>query len=402
MKFNYKARNKAGIIQSGDIEASSKDAALILLQRHNLYVTSLEKSKKTPFYFKRIKIFEKVSQKDLVMFTRQFSIMIESRISLIETLKVIASQTKDSFFKEIILEITEKVKGGSSLSQAIALYPKVFSDFYVNMVKSGEASGTLSETLNYLADYLEKKYHVNSKIVGAMIYPAFILFVMLSVMIVMTSIVIPKLTDVLKESEAQLPFMTKAVIGASMFFNSWGWILLLILIVMAIIAVFYLKGEEGKKVFGKLVLKMPMFGPFFKKFYISRFAENLSVLISGGISITKALDLSGRIIENNVYKRAIFEIRDEVTKGEKISSTLIKFPELFSPIFVQMVLVGERTGTVGNSLTNVVTFYEKEIDRSINSFLALLEPLLIVFLGLVVAFVALAVLVPIYQLPAGI
>ncbi len=398
MKFNYQARDKKGQVQSGIVEASSREAVLSLLQKHKLFVTLLEQVAKKPFYERQIKLFQRISQKDVVNFSRQLSLMFKSKIPLVSALQSIGEQTKNSAFKENILSISQEVEGGTPFSQALSSHAKLFSPFYVSMVKSGEASGTLSESLTYLADHLEKEYYLSSKIKGAMIYPALIVVVVIGVLVMMMYFVIPNMTKVLTETGQELPVLTKVVIGFSNFFRSWGWVLLPVVAGLFIGLLRYFKTDEGKKLKDKFLLKIPLIGPFLRMIYLSRFAENLSTLITGGLPVVQALEITGDIVGNDVYQTIISQIKDEVRRGQKISQVLTRFPNEFPPILIQMVTVGERTGTLGESLTNVVDFYQKEIDRGIDNLLSILEPVLVIFLGGLVAGLMAAVLMPLYQM----
>lgn len=288
MKFNYQARSKKGEVQAGTVEASSREAAILLLQRHNFFVTFLEQAAAKPFYARKIKIFERVSQKDIVNFSRELALMFKSKIPLVQALRSIAEQTRNQGFQEKILMISQEVEGGTRFSQALATQPKLFSNFYVSMIKAGEISGTLSESLTYLADHLERDYHLNSKIQGAMIYPALILVVVVGVLVMMMYFVIPSMTKVLVEMGQDLPLVTKIVIALSNFMRSWGWLVFL-LSAGAIGAFFrYSKTPEGKKIKDRVYLRIPLVGSFLRMIYLSRFAENLSTLIAGGIPIAQS------------------------------------------------------------------------------------------------------------------
>lgn len=396
MKFNYQARTKKGEIHAGQVEASSKEAAINLLQGHGLYVTFLEEIMPS-IYAKRIEFFERITQKDVVLFSRQLAIMFKSEVPLIESLKVLSVQTKNPGFEEKIRKISEEVEGGTSFSQALALYPKVFSSFYVAMVKSGEVSGKLSEVLNYLADHLEKEYHLTAKVRGAMIYPILIIIVVFLVLALLIFFVLPNLIEILETSGQELPLPTKIVIAFSGFLRSLGWLVLLGLILFIFFCFRYYSSEKGRNFFDKISLKIPVIAPFFKMISLTRFAENLSTLISGGLPIAEALEIVGEIVGNVSYKEKILAARDEVRKGEAISSVLGEAPDLFPPVFVQMVLVGEKTGTLDATLMNIVDFYQKEVDRAIDNMFSILEPALIVFLGLIVAGLILSILMPLYQ-----
>jgi type IV pilus assembly protein PilC len=400
MKFNYQARSKSGDVQTGSIEASSRESALILLQKNRLFVTFLEEEGKQPFYSRKIQLFNGIPQKEIVNFSRQLSLMFKSQIPLVESLYAMAKQAKNASLKEKITEVAQEVEGGSPLSQALAKFPKLFSAFYVSMVKSGEASGTLSESLDYLAEHLEREYHLASKIKGAMIYPAMILGVVIVVLAMMMFFVVPNIAGVLTETGQELPLLTRAVIGLSDFSRSWGWIFGILIVGIVIFLNRYLKTKAGKKVWDKILLKVPLIGPFVKMMYVSRFSENLSTLIDGGLPIANALKITADVVGNTVYREIIEKIEEEVRKGEKISKTMAIHPDKFPPLVTQMVSVGERTGTIGKSLMNVVSFYQKEIDRAIDNLLSVLEPILVIFLGAVVALIMAAVLMPMYKMTA--
>lgn len=395
MKFDYQGRTQEGEVRAGQVEASSKEAAIVLLQKHGLYVTFLEESA-SPFYAKKIKILGKISSKDLVVFSRQLSIMFRSRIPLVESLKTLSVQTSNAELKEKILEISEDVEAGTSFSNTLARFPEIFSTFFVAMIKAGEVSGKLSETLDYLASHLEREYYLNSKIKGAMIYPALILSVVFVVLVIMNYFVIPQMAGILTSGEGELPAVTKAVIQGSAFMRKWGWVPILILVFLGFLSVRYYLSEKGRKFFDKYFLKIPLIGPFIKLSCLTRFAENLSTLIVGGLPISQALEVVANIVDNNSYKEVILKTKSKVGAGESISSVLIQSPELFEPIFIQMVLVGEKTGTLEKTLMDLVSFYQREIDNSINNIISILEPALIVFLGLVVGGLILAILMPLY------
>lgn len=397
MKFNYQARTKTGEIQSGVIEASSKEVAVSILQKYGLYVTFLEESEEAPFYVKKIKFFERVSRKDLVLFFRQLSLMVAAEVSLVESLKTLASQTKNLDFREKILKIYNEVEGGTSLSTALSYYPQIFSPFYVAMVRSGEVSGKLSEALNYLADHLEREYHLISRLRGAMIYPSLVFFVVLIVLSLMIFFVIPQMSAVLKETQQELPTITKIFITLADFLKKWGLIFISILFISIIVLLKYYQTKAGREFFDKNSLKFPLVGFFLKLIYLSRFAENLSTLISSGLPIAQSLEISAKIIGNAVYQKIIFQARDEVRRGEPISSTLARFPEIFPPVFTQMVQIGETTGALDKTLMRLVNFYQKETERAVENFFSILEPLLIVFLGVVVGGLIFAFLIPISQ-----
>ncbi|MBI1984534.1 MAG: type II secretion system F family protein [Candidatus Wildermuthbacteria bacterium] len=397
MKFNYQARDQKGQTQQGVIEASSKEAALQILGRDGLYVTLLEEPKAQPFYAKRIAFFDKVSSKEIMLFSRQLSILFKSQVPLMESLRTLSLQAKNQNFKEKIIELSEDVEGGTPFSQAIAKFPKIFSSYFVSMVKSGESSGSLSEVLESLANHEEREYELSSKVRSALTYPAFVVSIGIVVLFLMMVFVIPNLTRILEGSSQELPFATKLILSLSGFLQAWWWVLL-IGIVSTIFGVSkYLGTKEGKELFDEQVLKMPGIGSFLRMMYLGRFAENLSTLVAGGIPIVQALEITQDILGNQVYKRILEEAKESVKKGDPISQVLQKYPQEFPPIFTQMMNVGERSGTMDTTMLYIVKYYQKEVANSVESFLSILEPMLIVVLGVLVGGMMAAILLPMYQ-----
>ncbi|PIP24806.1 MAG: phytochrome sensor protein [Candidatus Nealsonbacteria bacterium CG23_combo_of_CG06-09_8_20_14_all_36_12] len=402
MRFNYTARTKEGEIQMGVITAASPEVATALLQKTGLYVTSLEETTGEPIYAKKIYLFRRIARKDVVLFSRQLSILVSSEIPLVEALRTLASQTKNPEFQEKISEISEEVEGGTTFSTALSHHPKIFSSFFINLVKSGEASGKLSQVLSYLAEHLEKDYYLTSKIRGAMFYPAFVLATLFVVLTIMIIFVLPQLIGILKESGAQLPIITRILMVFVDFLREKGWIILLLLIFGAIFLWRWTITPKGKDFFDKISIRLPFFGDFLKMVYLSRFAENLSTLISGGLPITKSLEITAEVMGNSVYREIILKIRDGVRRGESISQVLTSFPKETPPLLTQMIMVGEKTGRLDSILINISDFYQKEIEVSISNLLSLIEPVLVVFLGLVVGFFVASILLPIYSGISGI
>ena len=398
MEFNYIARNKKGEIQRGIIDAASSEAAATLLQKMGLYITVLEETAKTQvIYTKKIKLFGGVSRKDIVAFSRQLSILVNSEVPLIEALNTLSAQTEKQEFKEIISAICEDVEGGIPFSQALSEYPKLFSGFFVNLVKSGEASGKLSQILSYLADHLEREYYLISKVRGAMIYPAFVFVSIIFVLTIMIIFVFPQLNKVLTESGAQLPMITQFLVSCIEFLRSTGWIIFILIVLAGLVFWRWSKTPKGKIFSDKLIIRLPLTGDLLKVVYLSRFAENLSTLISGGLPIAEALTITGEVVGNHTYKEIIFQTRDSVRKGESISSSLASFPKEIPPLFTQMTTVGEKTGRLDAVLSNISEFYRKEVDNFVNNFISLIEPILIVVLGIFVGFFIISFLLPLYQ-----
>ena len=396
MKYLYQARTKEGKIESGTVEASSREAAALLLQKYNIFVTSLKEENTTIGKLQNIRLFEKVSNKDLAIFSRQMAVMLQSRVPVVQSLKSLAVQTKKQGFREKIVKISQLVEEGNSLSEAFGMYPEVFNVFYVSLVKSGEASGKISETLYYLSDHLEREADIGSKVKSAMIYPAFTIGVLFVVGLIIMFFVMPRVADLLKETTSNPPALTMIMLNFYAFLRNYGWILIVAFLGLITFIIYYFSTKEGKKNYDKIILKVPLIKDIFSKLYLIRFAENVSTLIGAGLSINNALKITTDTVENFVYKEILAETEAKVSEGEKMSSVLVKYPEYVPPFVVQMIQVGEDTGHLDKNLMEIVNFYQKEVNRAIEVFTALLEPILIIFLGVIVALMAITVLEPLY------
>ncbi|MFA5208146.1 MAG: type II secretion system F family protein [Candidatus Paceibacterota bacterium] len=403
MKYLYQAKDIKGGAKSGVIEASSKEAALEVLNNNGLFPVEIneeEEVEKKDVLNKKIniKFLSQVSMKDVAMFSRQLAIMIDSNVPPAEAIDALGDQTKNQDFKEKIYSIAKDVRSGNQMSKALGKYPEIFSVFYINMVKSGEVSGNLPSILDKVADHLESEYAIRSKMMGAAMYPMVIMIIFILIFIVLMIFVIPGLVKVLVESGQELPIATKMIITISDFFVNYWYLVIAMLLGAAGFFIYYPKTKQGRDIFDRISLKIPIFGPFLKNLYLTRFAENFSTLISAGITINEALEVVSDLVGNNVYRDAIIRTKDRVVKGESVSAVLAQQTEVISPLFVQMVSVGEKTGKLDSSLVNVVRFYKRETDIFVDSLSSIIEPILIIGLALMVGFLVAAVLLPIYQI----
>jgi type IV pilus assembly protein PilC len=396
MKYIYQARSKEGKIETGIVEASSKEAAALLLQRYDIFVVSLKEQTPLISRFENISFLNKVSKKELAIFSRQLAVMLQSRVPVNQSLQSLAVQTKNPSFKEKISKVSQLVQEGNSLSEAFETFPETFSSFYVSLIKTGQVSGKISEALFYLSDHLEREHDIASQIKNALIYPIFVICVLVVVIALVILFVMPRLVDLLKQTTAQPPPFTLLMIDFYTFLQHYGWIIIVAFIFLVLFIIYYFTTKEGKKRYDALILKIPFISGFFKKIFLIRFAENLSTLITAGLSINNALKITKDTIENFTYKQIIAETETRVSEGEKISAVLVKYPSYAPPFVVQMIQVGEDTGKLDRNLMEIVNFYEKEVQRAVALFTAMLEPILIIFLGSVVALMAVSVIEPLY------
>ncbi|MCX6721388.1 MAG: type II secretion system F family protein [Candidatus Staskawiczbacteria bacterium] len=396
MKYIYQARNREGKVETGTVEASTKEAAALLLQKYEIFVTSIKEQSPAVFRMENISFFNKVSKKDLAIFARQLAVMLQSRVAVTQSLDSLAVQTKNPVFKEKISKISQMVQEGNSLSQAMSAFPEVFGIFFISLIKTGEASGRISESLAYLSEHLEREHDINSQIKNALVYPAFVICVLFVVVALVIFFVMPRLVDLLKQTTTKPPVFTQMMIDFYGFLANYGWVLIVGFVCLVLFIIYYFTTKEGKKRWNQLSLRIPFFGDFLQKTFLIMFAENISTLIAAGLSINNALQITRDTVDNYVYKEILTETEQRVSEGEKISSVLIKYPKFVPPFVVQMIQVGEETGKLDKNLMEIVNFYNKEVKRAVELFTALLEPILIIFLGVFVALLAISVIQPLY------
>jgi len=402
LQFNYLAKTKEGSVQSGAIEAPVESAAIEILQNRGLIILSLSAAKRGPIFVRQIKIFQRVKQKELVNFSRQFATLSSAQVPLLQSLQALIKQTPNQYFREILSGISSEVEGGSLLSRAFAKHPKVFSDFFVNMIKSGEVSGNLESTLNYLADYLEKQYYLTSRIKGALIYPAFILSAFIVIGVLMLILVVPKLMQFLSETGQELPLTTRMIVWVATFMQSWWWLGAILLAGAASYGWYaYKRYPEVREWRDGMILRIPILGErVFKKMFVTRMAENLSTLIQGGVSILQSLQVTAEVVGNAVYKKIILQAREEVRVGGSLSVALAKHEEI-PPLVAQMMATGEQTGAIDSILKKLAAFFGKEIDATVDNLSQLIEPILILMIGGAIAFLIAAIIGPIYSLTSS-
>jgi len=402
MKFNYQARTKQGEIQTGTVEAGSRESAIETLQRYDLVVVFLEETSAVPVYARSLKIFQKIKLKEITLFYRQLAILFEANVSPLDSLRILAEQIKTPTFKETLYDVENSVRGGEPLSSALEKHPKIFSSFYVNVVRAGEATGNLNEVLKYLADHAEREYNLNSKVKGAFTYPIAIFSMFLVIGTLMMIFVIPQMLSMLKELGGELPLPTKILVAISNLFRSWFWLIAIIVIGLVVAFKKWKKTRKGELIFDALKLKTPVFSDLFKKIYLARFSENLQTLLKGGLSILKALDITASVIGNRVYENIILEAKEKVRKGETISSAFSNHPKEIAPLVTQMVGVGEKTAQIDDILAKVAVFYQQDVDRIVSNMTQLIEPIMILVLGGCVAFLVSAILLPMYNMTSSL
>lgn len=397
MLFKYHAIDQDGHEREGTIEAPSQEIAISALQRRNLIISAIESAEKKSVFEMNLAFFDRVSNKEIVILSRQIATLFEAQVSALRVFRLIASEVENKSLASILTTVGDDLQGGSPISKALSRHPKVFSTFYVNMVRAGEESGKLSETFNYLADYLDRSYELVSKAENALIYPAFVIAVFFAVMALMLTLVIPKISAVLLDSGQEVPMYTKVVIGFSNFLVQYG-----IFILIALIATgFYVwrlgKTESGKLYLDGFKLGVPYLGDLYKKLYLSRIADNFATMLLSGVSVVEAIEITSSVVGNAAYAEVLKDVGASVKGGLSISDSFGKHPEI-PGIMVAMTRVGEETGELGKILTTLAKFYNREVTNAVDTLVSLIEPAMIVLLGLGVGVLLAAVLLPIYNM----
>jgi len=329
------------------------------------------------------------------------SVIVSATIPLVQGLRILVNQTESPVLKTVISEVADDVEGGAKLSAALARHPNVFDGFFVNIIKSGETSGKLDEVLNYLADQKEKDYDLMSKIRGAMIYPIFIVGGLVVVGGLMMIFVIPQLTSVLKETGVDLPLSTKILIAVSDFFVNFWWLLLLFVGFIAVLFRLAIKTNSGRWYWDLLKLRLPIFGKMFQEIILVRFTRSLYTLVTGGVSLTKSLEIVSDVVSNSVYQELIRETAREVEDGNSMASVFLQSKEV-PPMVSQMLNLGEKTGRVDEILEKLANFYSREVSNMVANLVTLLEPLIMMLMGVAVGVLVSAIILPMYNLAASL
>ena len=394
--FRYLAEDASGRKKRGQIVGLNDADALARLRKKELNPLTAENITGT-LEARFLMLIAPIKIKDLVVFTRQFSVMISANVTVVEALMILVDQTDNLSLRNMIAEIAFEVDSGAFLSEAFGKRPKIFSNFFVNIIRSGETSGKLDEVLNYLADEMEQNYDMVAKIKGAMIYPIFIVCGLIGVGIVLMIYVIPNLTQILTETNAVLPISTRIVIGASNFFKDYLWLVGLIVVALGVGAHFYLKTYIGRLQFDIIKLRMPIFGKLFQYIYLMRFSRSLSTLLKGGVIITKALEITADVIGNVVYREIILDTLESINDGNPVYSVMDK--SRYVPKMVpQMIAVGEKTGKLDVVLDKVTDFYGRETANMLDNLSKLMEPIIMVVMGVGVGIMVAAVIMPMYNM----
>ncbi len=395
--FAWKGKSRGGVTQEGVIAADSKEAVIALLRKQQILVTAVtEKGKEIALP----KFGKGVKSKEIAVFTRQFSVMIDAGLPLVQCLEILGSQQENRTFQKTLFEIRQDVESGSTLADAMKKHPKVFSDLYVNMVAAGEAGGILDTILRRLADYIEKAVKLQASVKKALVYPAAVIFIAIVIVWVILTFVIPVFAALFNSlgGGAQLPFITRFVMAAS---RQMAWFGPLAIVGGVVGYLFFFKPyyatENGRRTIDGMMLKLPVLGILLRKIAVARFCRTLGTLISSGVPILDSLDITAKTAGNQVVADAVYATRRSIEQGKTISEPLQQ-TNVFPPMVTQMIAVGEQTGALDAMLTKIADFYDDEVDNAVATLLTLMEPILISFLGVTIGTIVVAMYMPIFSL----
>jgi len=402
MLFNYEAITTTGEKKNGSVEAGSRDLAIAAIQRRGYIVSSIveDVNKKG---FLNLSLFgrKSIPMKDIVVMSRQMSTLFESQVAALKAFNLLAENTSNPELAKILNEVADDIKSGIYISVALSKHKEAFSDFYVNMVKAGEESGKLTQTFSYLADYLDRQYQLTSKTKNALIYPGFVIGVFFVVMCLMFAFIVPKLASIINESGMDIPLSTKIIMKTSDIFVNYGIFLLIAFAILVAYVIRFSKTASGKLYFDRLKITTPIIRNIYNKLYLSRISDNLDTMLSSSIPIVRAIELTSAVVGNKVFEAILKDIAESVKGGNSLSASFSKHPEVPS-IMSGMIKVGEETGSLGNILKTLGRFYSREVNEAVDTMVSLIEPIMIVLLGLGVGILLSSILMPIYNIAGGV
>ncbi len=398
--YVFKGRNRLNEIVVGERVADNRDALRQILRREQVTLTSV-KEKGREIGIPKIGGKKKVKAKDLSIFTRQFSVMIDAGLPLVQCLEILAQQQENKYFQQVLMQVRQDVEEGSTLAAAMARHTKVFDNLYSNMVEAGETGGILDIILQRLSTFIEKIVKLKRDIISALIYPIAVVVIAIAAVALIMVVVIPQFQAIflgLLGPGEQLPLPTRIVIGISNFLAGWGGLISLLVIIGTAVGVhFYYKTPGGRHLIDKILLKLPIFGKIMQKIAVARFSRTLSTLLSSGVPILQSLDITARTAGNVIIEAAILSVRNGVERGENFVDPL-KATEVFPNMVAQMVGIGEQTGALDAMLGKIADFYEQEVDAAVANLLTLMEPVLIGFLGVTIGSIVIAMYLPLFTL----
>jgi type IV pilus assembly protein PilC len=396
--FEWSGKTSKGAIESGEMPAASKEEVMALLRKKNITPTLIKPKAQKGALGRLSSLGGGVKDKDIVIFTRQFATMIDAGLPLVQALEILTTQVESKVLGKTLGIIKSDVESGSTYADAIRKHPKVFTELYANMVAAGESGGILDTILNRLAAYIEKSMKLKKKVKGAMTYPIVVSFIAIAVIAIIMIFVVPTFTKMFSSMGGTLPLPTLMIIKLSNFLAGIGGLVLLIAIIGFFVGLAQIrKSEKGKAATDKIFLKLPIFGILLRKVAVAKFTRTLSTLISSGVPILDGLEITAKTAGNKVIEYAVMDVRTAVSEGKTLAEPLLK-SKVFPPMVTHMIAVGESTGALDTMLSKIADFYDDEVDAAVSNLTAMMEPMLMVFLGGTVGFIVVAMYLPIFKL----
>lgn len=402
MKFNYIAQTKTGKKRTGTVEAANLEQAKEELLEKDWFVISIDSVGKKQKKKKFSSFFGRVSFLDKFLFVKHLGMMIKAGLPLREAISEIKEQTNSRKFKKVLDDVISRLNNGESLAGSLANHPAVFDELFVNLIKAGEASGTLEENLKHLVSQLEKNHNLKKKVKAALLYPALILSSTFVLVGILSIYILPKLIPLFESFEIDLPLPTRILIWMIKLFQNYGSGILIQIVILILIFIFLSRFPAIKKINHRIILKLPVIGKLNRNVNLAYFSRTLGTLIGSGISIIEALNITANTLSNVIYREQLKKLIAKIQHGEEISSCLKTKPKLFPSVFCRMINIGEKTGKLDESLLYLAKFYEKEVSDTARNLSTILEPLLLVIIGLVIGFIAVSIIMPIYEITHGL
>ncbi len=407
MLYKYQAKDENGDIHEGTVEATTLDAAMLAIKRKGYTISKIDLVQESGFIDKvkdnfgiEISLFNSVPAKDLVILSRQVATLFEAQVSPLRIFQLLKDETQNPILRETLESITYDLQGGSSISRALAQHPNVFSLFYVNLVKSGEEIGSLDKTFSYLADHLDRSYELTSRAKNALMYPIFVIVIFIAVMALMLTMVIPSIAQVLISGGQELPIYTRIIIGVSDFMVTYVGIIFMVLSLGGLALWKFVQTEPGKRVIDEIKLQIPYISTLNEKLYLTRMCDSMSTMLSGGVAMVQAIDVTAEIVDNVIYREILEQVSKEVRSGRSFADAISQYNEI-PGVLSQMAKVGEETGALPSILETLSKFYRREVFNAVDTLIGLIEPLMILLLGLGVGTLLASVLLPIYNMTAS-
>ncbi len=405
-RFKYKAKKLTGEEEEGEKDAQDRFELARVLRQENYILISSEDAEKAhkqnAFLVFILSLLNRVSTAEKMLFSRNLAVMISAGLPISRALNALSRQTKNKKFKSVIADLGAGIQKGEPLSSAMANHPEVFSDLFISMIKAGERSGSMPESLNLISQQLERDLTLTRRVRGAMMYPAIIVIAMFGIGAAMMIYVVPTLLAVFEELNVELPLSTKIVIFVSNSLTGHGFLTASILLTALFLAVFAFRSRIGKRLFDSFLLCLPIISPLVKKINSSRTTRTLSSLISAGVDIVEAFEVTENVLQNHYYKDVLAKAKVEIQKGSPIAKVFIAAENLYPPLVGEMVAVGEETGKLPDMLMRLAVFYEEEVGESTKNMTTIIEPILMIFIGAIVGFFAISMIQPMYSMMGGL